>query len=592
MLKKMFKNNIFLINYIQKNSKYYLLLIVLVSLTAFAGPMSTVLAPKLIMDLLLNNPEDVKIINIIIFVVIINFIRIIVKTLFNEIFVPTNQLKVKKGINKDLMKKAISLDLKCFDSSDFYNKYTRALNQADSGIIDLINIITNLCDRFIFVITVLSIITILDPLLIILSVICVFILFYYGKKESENRYNTTKEITYEQRKMDYSRRVFYLPEYSKEIKVFNIGNLLRTKYMQSINNIEKILTEKGKINSKIIITNEGFRVIILQLITMIYLVMQIKTGNLKASAFIALFLATTQLSYEFFSFANSINGFYKSSLYIDDLIYILNYKNEIENIGNIKIDVINQIKLNKVKFSYEGKSQQVINNLSFELHKGDKIAIIGHNGAGKSTLIKLLMRLYDVKNGEILYNNINIKDIDLTDLRAKIGIVYQDFKNYSLSIAENVLLKEIENEDEVDTVKNALKSSDLYDYINQLDDGINTILTKEFDEKGINLSGGENQKLALARIFANKDKQVLILDEVSSALDPISEHKINSKIMEYSKDKILIIISHRLYSTKDVDRIFYMENGEILETGSHEELMNNNGKYSQMFRLQMEKYTL
>ncbi len=214
--------------------------------------------------------------------------------------------------------------------------------------------------------------------------------------------------------------------------------------------------------------------------------------------------------------------------------------------------------------------------------------MVGYNGAGKSTLIKLLLRFYDPTEGEILVNGENIKNFTLESYRNKFGSVFQDFQIYAATVAENVLADQYTNDKEENVLQALLNSE--FNILPTLRDGIFTELTKEFNKEGIELSGGEAQKLAIARIFA-KNCETAILDEPSSALDPISEYQLNNTIMN-SFDKTVIIISHRLSTTKMADVIYMLENGQIIENGSHNELIEANGKYAEMFIKQSEKYSL
>ena len=205
------------------------------------------------------------------------------------------------------------------------------------------------------------------------------------------------------------------------------------------------------------------------------------------------------------------------------------------------------------------------------------------------------MRLYDVTEGGIALNGHNIKEYAVWDYRELFATVFQDFKLLSASVAENVLMREVADEqgeippEDREKVIAALKNSGVYERIMQLEKGIETTLSREFDEKGTILSGGEAQKVAIARVFAKNCKMV-ILDEPSSALDPISEYNINHSMLEAAKDKTVVFVSHRLSTTRIADRIIMFENGEIIEEGSHDELMRRNGKYAEMFLLQAEKY--
>ena len=234
------------------------------------------------------------------------------------------------------------------------------------------------------------------------------------------------------------------------------------------------------------------------------------------------------------------------------------------------------------------KSGEILKNISINIRPYEKIAFVGYNGAGKTTLTKLLMRLYDVSKGEILLNNVNIKNYELESYRNSFGTVFQDYQIFAANIAENVIMDEVTN-NEKDIISNALENSGFADKLNSYKNGIYTPLTREFEETGVNISGGEAQKIAIARVFA-KPCQIIILDEPSSALDPISEYNLNQTMLEAAANKTVIFISHRLSSARMADRIYMLEKGEVIEQGSHEELMNFAGKYAEMFNLQAEKY--
>ena len=219
----------------------------------------------------------------------------------------------------------------------------------------------------------------------------------------------------------------------------------------------------------------------------------------------------------------------------------------------------------------------------------EKIAIVGRNGSGKTTLIKILLRLYDPTSGIVEMDGKDYREYDVRSLRRRIGVVFQDFSCYASSVADNVLLRSVKSEKDEQTVVNSLKLCGLYEKVSALKNGIYTVLTKEFDEDGVIFSGGEMQKLAIARMFAN-DYDIIIMDEPSSALDPIAEYELNSKIIEAAANKTLIIVSHRLSTTKDADKIIYMENGRIEEMGTHKSLIELNGKYAELFNIQASKY--
>jgi ATP-binding cassette subfamily B protein len=275
------------------------------------------------------------------------------------------------------------------------------------------------------------------------------------------------------------------------------------------------------------------------------------------------------------------------ALFVDKMKTFLSYQPKI--VGGNKIPgVFESIELKNVRFAY--KETEILKGVSLKISRGDKIALVGYNGAGKTTLVKLLMRLYDPTDGEILYNGINIKEYELDAYRACIGAVFQDYKIFASTIAENVLA-DIDDGTARETVLNALKKSTFDEKLESLEKSIDTELTREFYKDGTNLSGGEEQKIAIARVFA-KPCELLIMDEPSSALDPISEYKLNHSISESAADKTVIFISHRLSTTRHADRIYMFESGKVIESGTHDELVaNTGGKYYEIWHAQAQYYT-
>ena len=279
----------------------------------------------------------------------------------------------------------------------------------------------------------------------------------------------------------------------------------------------------------------------------------------------------------------------ETSLYVSRIRKFLDYQPKITSEeGLIPSDQAKEIEFKKVSFAYGDRCDMLLKEIDLHIRPGEKIALVGYNGAGKTTLVKLLMRLYDVKSGEILADGTDIRKYDVTKYRGTIGTVFQDFRIFGGNIKENVILNVEECGDEA-RIRQALTDSGLISRVNALPAGLDTQLTTEFSKEGVNLSGGESQKLAIARVFY-KNAGLMILDEPSSALDPIAEYQLNHAMMEVTKDKSVIFISHRLSTTRLADRIIMLENGRIVEQGSHEELLQLNGKYAQMWKVQAGAY--
>jgi ABC-type multidrug transport system fused ATPase/permease subunit len=246
------------------------------------------------------------------------------------------------------------------------------------------------------------------------------------------------------------------------------------------------------------------------------------------------------------------------------------------------------IEFKNVSFKYPCAENYSLSNVNLKISKGDTIAIVGINGAGKSTMVKLLLRFYDATDGEILYNGVNIKEYNLNSYRNRFATVFQDYKNFAISVFENVMCRECNDDDRM-IAEMALRQSGVWNKISSFENGGDTLLTREFDSSGAGLSGGENQKVSTARLFA-RDFDVAVLDEPSSALDPVAEYQMYENLISATENKTVVYISHRLSSAVLSDNIFVLNGGKVIESGSHQQLMALGGEYSRMFELQSKSY--
>lgn len=278
--------------------------------------------------------------------------------------------------------------------------------------------------------------------------------------------------------------------------------------------------------------------------------------------------------------------------YGDRFRKLLDYETNIEgHVGSFAVPAEQkELVLENVCFKYPGTEKNILDNVSMTIHPGEKIAIVGENGAGKTTFVKLIMRLYDVTGVSISYGGHDIRDYTTDEYRAVIGAVFQDYQIYGATLAENVVMGEYGEADE-ERVRKALEMADFGNRLKTLPKGLDTELTKEFVEEGVNLSGGEAQKVAIARMFAKENANaVSILDEPSSALDPVSEYRLNENLIKNAGDSTVIFISHRLSTTRMADRIYLFSEGGIKEQGTHDELMALGGEYCEMFERQAKNY--
>ncbi|MCC8016357.1 MAG: ABC transporter ATP-binding protein/permease, partial [Clostridiales bacterium] len=391
------------------------------------------------------------------------------------------------------------------------------------------------------------------------------------------------------RRSDYFARIFYLQEYAKEVRMNNIKPLLIKKYREAADDvIENQRKYVSKIDFIYFFQESGVQIFGFMFLLPLYLGYSvIKAKTLSAGDFIAAFNGAYSIAVSF-SFLTVVvsRTFSEQAKMIEKFREFLARKNKIHS-GNHTAECKEpkKIELKNVSFTYPGNDKSTLSDINITIKPYEKIALVGYNGAGKTTLTNLLLRLYDVTGGEILIDGRNIKEETLDSHKNRFSAVFQDFQIFAASLAENVALS---NEFNGERVKSALEYSG---FNKKMPFGINTELLREFDDSGIMLSGGEAQKVSISRVFYKKCPYI-IMDEPSANLDPIAEYNLNRAIMKAASDKTVIFISHRLTTTVNADKIYVMENGKIIESGSHSQLMAENGKYAYMFNLQAEKYRM
>jgi ABC-type multidrug transport system, ATPase and permease components len=516
-------------------------------------------------------------------------IWLLVNNLWWSIYRPKMQERLFKNLQFKIYKKAVDIDLKCYDDPEYYNDFIWALNESNKRVDEVLETVDNLF-KSIATLVMCGIFMLSYDIMGIIFVAVAFIGTYFiNKKINKLQFNYELILRPIKRERDYINRVFYLKDYAKEIRLSNIKEKLYKDYDKVNNEMVNIIKRyTNKIFLLNFISNFFLNSFIFDGLYIIYLLYRtIVSYALSYGTMVTLYQSSVQLKNAVKSFTSALPRFQQNSLYIERLKVFLSYEPQIID-GHEKITKEqSSIILKDVSFSYNKNSTPILKNINMIIRPKEKIAIVGHNGAGKTTLVNLLLRLYDVSDGSILYDGINIDNYKVADYRGKFSTVLQDYQIFASTIAHNVV--QDSNYDE-DKIVNSLKISGFYEKFKQLNKGINTVLTKEFDNEGVELSGGESQKLAIARTIY-KDSEIIILDEPSSALDPISEYYLNQMILEYFKDKTVIFISHRLSTTRMADRIYLFENGIITEQGNHNELMKLNGNYAKMFSLQAKRYT-
>lgn len=528
-----------------------------------------------------------KILLAIITIVLVLLVSEILCWLFREFFWNVEKEKVNRGLSMMLYNKAKDLDLEAYDNPDFYNNFILAIEASSGNLNNMLFLIREFMGEIVSLITICSIILTIDPICLLIVAVTVIVFTPLSRKIGSIQLERRVENNRLHRRADYFARVFYLQDYAKEVRMNGIKPLLVKRYNEAADDV--INCQKKyvkKIDILYFIQETGVQIVGFMLVLPLYLGYCVfVTKTVTSGDFVATFNGAWSIASSFsFLTVFMARNFSEQSKVIYKIREFLSRENKLADGEHIaEVSKPETIELKNVSFTYPGNDKPTLKNINLTLKPCEKIALVGYNGAGKTTLTNLLLRLYDVSSGEILIGGRNIKDETIKSHRNRFSAVFQDFQLFASSLGENVALDTEYDEREVE---NALKHSG---FDKELPNGVHTEVLREFDDSGMMFSGGEAQKITVARAFY-KNCPYVIMDEPSANLDPVAEYNLNKSMAEAAEDKTVIFISHRLSTTRHADRIYVMENGEIVENGTHDELMNQNGKYAYMFNLQAEKY--
>jgi ATP-binding cassette, subfamily B, bacterial len=488
-----------------------------------------------------------------------------------------------------LIEHAATLDLTQFEDATFYDKLERARRQTVTRVVLMSQVLSQLQDIVTIGFLAVGLVA-FNPWLILILLVAVIPSFLGETHFNERTYSLSRSWTPERRELDYLRYIGASDETAKEIKTFNLSGFLAERF--------KLLSDKYYLlNKSLIIKRAVWGSALSALGTLAYygayvfILAQTVTGAITVGTLTFLAGSFSNMRGLLQGIMTRFSQIAESALYLQDLFDFLELRPQITPPVNplpVPRPIQQGFTFENVGFKYQNSERWAVRNLSFHLRAGEKLALVGENGAGKTTLVKLLARLYEPNEGRILLDGVDLREYDLNDLRHQVGIIFQDYVRFQMSASDNIAIGQISNIRDKERIEGSAQKSLADPVIQRLPDKYNQVLGKRFN-KGVELSGGEWQKVALARAYM-RDAQLLILDEPTSALDARAEHEVFLRFSELIAGKTAVLISHRFSTVRMADRILFLEQGQLKELGSHEELLAQNGKYAELFKLQAKGY--
>ena len=493
--------------------------------------------------------------------------------------------------NTQLLQQASLLDLAHYESPEFHDALNRAQQSGSNYPMRVLQLLLQLLGQVTQLAGLLALLLRFNPLVFVLLLLSALPTFWVGVRFSQRRFWMTRRQTPSRRLADYFGNILTEPQFVKEVRLFNLGDYLVNQYhdIRAVFNQESQQLARRQSLAQVsleIVSAVGFYgAYALVLWETIRGLVTIGDLTLYASTFQQAQSATANI-------LGSMATLYEFNLYVSQYFEFLDLEPEVVNPPRPKPfpePIKDGLILKDVYFTYPGSEKPTLKNINLTVAPQECIALVGLNGSGKTTLLKLLTRLYDIDRGLIAIDDIPLGAFDLGSLRRNIGVLFQDFARYALSAKDNIGFGDLGNREDDALVLQAAGDAGANAVIEDLDKGYDTVLGKMFTG-GVDLSGGQWQKVGLARAFMSQ-AQVLILDEPTAAVDAIAEHDLFERFRRLTKGKMTFLVSHRFSTVRMADRIVVLEEGEVIEVGTHEALMANRGRYEEMFRLQAESYT-
>ena len=490
--------------------------------------------------------------------------------------------------SEKIIRKTAELTIAQLEDPEFYDKLERARTQTNSRV-DLMSNALGQAESLISMISLIAGLIYFEPILILILILSIIPSFINEAKFSSTRYSLARSWTAERRELDYLRFIGANNQTAKEIKLFGLTDFIAERF-KNLSNDYYLINKKLSLKQSLYGSLFNILGVLSYYGAYVYIIMRVLAGAISIGEL-------TFLSGSFNRLRNNLQGFFsrftrisESALYLQDYFDFIDLT--VEQTAETKTPMPKTIKegfqVNDLHFAYPGSQGEVLKGVTFTLKAGEKMAFVGQNGAGKTTLIKLFLRFYEPTQGEILLDGININQFDVDAYRKRFGVIFQDFFKYEFTLRENIAVGNIDQVQNDEVINYAASKSLAEQVVREMVQGLEQRLGRRF-YKGTELSGGQWQKVALARAYM-KDADVMVLDEPTSALDAQAEFDVFERFIALTKGKTSIIISHRFSTVRMADRILVLQHGQVLELGTHQELMANPKLYAELFKLQAAGY--
>ena len=525
--------------------------------------------------------------------VLFEFALLLFSTLLSSLkSLSTNILRslLTKHVNTLIIDKSINLDLQYFEDPVFYDTMQNARRRADSSALAIVNAISQVAQQLITLISLVALLVGFSPWLAVVVILAAIPNFLSNSRFAGMSFRALSRRAPESRLLSYIEMLLTSNETVKEIKLFGLGESLKKRYEKLFTQFQEEDTAIARRNT---LASLGWGMLsnLAYYGSYIWVIVRTITQAITLGDMTMFLSVFRQSQRAVQSLLENFSQLYENNLYLDNLLDFLKIEPALESPENGKIapaPIESGIRFENVSFQYPGSEKYVLKNINLFIKPGESIALVGLNGAGKTTLIKLLTRLYDPTEGRITLDGTDLREFDLNSLHQRFGVIFQDFVRYQFSVRENIGFGQIEELDNQARIEMAADKGGADEVVAELPDGYDTVLGRRWN-RGHELSGGQWQKIALSRAFMRK-AEVLILDEPTSALDAEAEYEIFLRFRELMEGRVAVLISHRFSTVRMADRIVVLQEGRIVELGSHEDLMSRNQAYAHLFNLQAEGY--